>query len=69
LVISRAAGGEVFTITPPFMPLVAEGAAFPPQTRVATIVEMPAVPEDYRPRGAANPYQAPCTEFDCATAK
>jgi hypothetical protein len=29
---------------------------------------MPAVPEDYRPRGAANSYRAPRTEFDHDTA-
>ena len=37
--------------------LVAERAAFPPsQARCGTIIKMPAIPEDYRPRGAANPY-------------
>jgi SRSO17 transposase len=37
--------------------LVAERAAFPPsQARCGTIVEMPALPDHYRPRGAANPY-------------
>jgi len=37
--------------------LVAERAAFPPsRARSGTIVKMPAVPEDYRPRGAANPH-------------
>jgi SRSO17 transposase len=37
--------------------LAAERAAFPPsQARCGTIVKMPAIPEDYRPRGAANPY-------------
>ena len=37
--------------------LAAERAAFPPsQARCGTIIKMPAIPEDYRPRGAANPY-------------
>jgi SRSO17 transposase len=49
--------------------LVAERAAFPPsQARCGTIVQMPAIPKDYRPRGAANPYRAPRTGFDCDTA-
>ena len=49
--------------------LVAERAAFPPsKARCGTIVEMPAVPEDYRPRGAANPYRAPRARFDCNSA-
>jgi SRSO17 transposase len=49
--------------------LVAERAAFPPsQARSGTIVEMPAVPKDYRPRGAANPYRTPRTGFDCDSA-
>jgi SRSO17 transposase len=34
--------------------LAAERAAFPPsQARCGTIIKMPAIPEDYRPRGAA----------------
>jgi len=49
--------------------LVAERAAFPPsQARCGTIVEMPALPEDYRPRGASNPHPAPHTGFNCDTA-
>jgi len=49
--------------------LVAERAAFPPsQARCGTIVEMPAVPQDYRPRGAANPYRTPRPGFNCNSA-
>jgi hypothetical protein len=49
--------------------LVAERAAFPPsQARCGTIVKMPALPEDYRPRGAANPYRTPRPEFNCNSA-
>jgi len=45
--------------------LVAERAAFPPsQARCGTIVKMPAVPKDYRPRGAASPYSAPRPGFN-----
>lgn len=37
--------------------LVSERAAFPPsKARCGTIVEVPALPENYRPRGAAHPY-------------
>jgi SRSO17 transposase len=46
--------------------LAAERAVFPPsQARCGTIVEIPALPEDYRPRGAANPYRTPRAGFDC----
>ena len=46
--------------------LVAERAAFSPsKARCGTIIEMPALPEDYRPRGAAAPYRAPRTRFNC----
>jgi SRSO17 transposase len=46
--------------------LVAERAAFSPsKARCGTIIEMPALPEDYRPRGAAGPYRAPRTRFNC----
>lgn len=49
--------------------LVAERAAFPPsQARCGTIVEMPAIPEDHRPRGAANPYRTPRPGFNCNSA-
>jgi SRSO17 transposase len=49
--------------------LVAERAAFPPsQARCGTIVEMPAVPQYYRPRGAANPYRTPRPGFNCNSA-
>jgi SRSO17 transposase len=49
--------------------LVAERAAFSPsQARCGTIVEMPALPEDYRPRGAANPYRTPRPGFNCNSA-
>ena len=49
--------------------LVAERAAFPPsQARCGTIVEMPAVPQDYRPRGAADPYRTPRPGFNCNSA-
>jgi SRSO17 transposase len=49
--------------------LVAERAAFPPsKARCGTIVEMPALPKDHRPRGAANPYRAPRAGFDCDSA-
>jgi len=48
--------------------LVAERAAFPPsQARCGTVVEMPSLPKDYRPRGASNPYPAPRTRLDCDT--
>ena len=48
--------------------LVAERAAFPPsQARCGTILEMPALPQDYRPRGASNPHPAPHTRFNCDT--
>jgi SRSO17 transposase len=37
--------------------LVSERAAFSPsKAHCGTIVEVPALPEDYRPRGAAHPY-------------
>jgi len=46
--------------------LVAERAAFPPsKARCGTIIQIPALPEDYRPRGAAGPHGAPRTGFDC----
>jgi SRSO17 transposase len=46
--------------------LVAERAAFSPsKARCGTIIEMPTLPEDYRPRGAAGPYRAPRTRFNC----
>ena len=46
--------------------LVAERAAFSPsKARCGTIIEMPALPEDHRPRGAAGPYRAPRAGFDC----
>lgn len=46
--------------------LVAERAAVSPsKARCGTFIEMPALPEDYRPRGAAGPYRAPRTGFDC----
>src|SRR5262245_35830251 len=46
--------------------LVAERAAFPPsKARCGTIIQIPALPEDYRPRGAASPHGAPRTGFDC----
>lgn len=49
--------------------LVAERAAFPPsQACCGTIVEMPAIPENYRPRGAANPYRTPRPGFNCNSA-
>ena len=49
--------------------LVAERATFPPsKARCGTIVEMPALPEGHRPRGAANPYRASRTGFDCDSA-
>jgi SRSO17 transposase len=49
--------------------LLAERAAFPPsQARCGAIGEMPALPKDYRPRGAANPYRASRTGFDCDSA-
>lgn len=49
--------------------LVAERAAFPPsQARCGTIVEMPAIPKNYRPRGAANPYRTPRPGFNCNSA-
>jgi SRSO17 transposase len=48
--------------------LLAERAAFPPsQARCGTIVEMPALPEDHRPRGAANPYRGSRAGVDCDT--
>jgi len=49
--------------------LVAERAAFPPsQARCGTIVEIPAIPDNYRPRGAANPYRTPRPGFNCNSA-
>jgi len=49
--------------------LVAERAGFPPsQARCGTIVEVPAVPQDYRPRGAANPYRTPRPGLNCNSA-
>jgi SRSO17 transposase len=49
--------------------LAAERADFPPSAaRCGTIVEMPALPKDHRPRGAADPYRAPRTGFDCDSA-
>jgi SRSO17 transposase len=48
--------------------LVAERAIFPPsQARCGTILEMPALPRDYQPRGASNPHPAPHTRFNCDT--
>jgi len=48
--------------------LVAERAIFPPsQARCGTILEMPALPRDYQPRGASNPHPAPHTGFNCDT--
>jgi SRSO17 transposase len=48
--------------------LVAERATFPPsQARCGTIIEMPALPRDYRPRGASNSHPAPRTRFNCDT--
>jgi len=48
--------------------LVAERAAFPPsQARCGTILEMPALPRDYRPRGASNSHPAPRAGFNCDT--
>ncbi len=45
--------------------LVAERAAFPPsEARCGSIVEMPALPENFRPRGAAHPHGAACAGFD-----
>jgi SRSO17 transposase len=45
--------------------LVAERAAFPPsEARCGTIIEMPALPESHRPRGAADPHRAPRAGFD-----
>lgn len=49
--------------------LLAERAAFPPtETPSARIFEKPALPNDYRPRGAANPHATPRTRFDCDSA-
>ena len=49
--------------------LVAERATFSPsEARCGTIVEKPAVPENYRPRGAADPHSAPRARFDRDTA-
>jgi SRSO17 transposase len=48
--------------------LVAERAAFPPsQARCGTIVEIPALSKNHRPRGAANSYRASRAGFDCDT--
>lgn len=48
--------------------LLAERAAFPPsEARCGTIVEMPTLPQGYRPRGAADPDGASRTRFDCNT--
>jgi SRSO17 transposase len=48
--------------------LVAERATFPPsQARCGTIVEMPTLSNDYRPRGASNSHPAPRTGFNCDT--
>jgi SRSO17 transposase len=45
--------------------LVSERAAFPPcEARCDGIVEMPALPEDFRPRGAATADRAPRAGFD-----
>jgi SRSO17 transposase len=49
--------------------LLAERAAFPPSgAPFARLFEKPALPNDYRPRGAANPHRTPCTGFDCDSA-
>ena len=49
--------------------LVAERATFSPsEARCGTIVEKSAVPENYRPRGAADPHSAPRARFDRDTA-
>jgi SRSO17 transposase len=48
--------------------LLAERAVFPPSEAPCTrIFEMPPLPKDYRPRGAANSYRAPRTGLDCDT--
>jgi SRSO17 transposase len=45
--------------------LLAERAAFPPSgAPSARIFEKPALPNDYRPRGAANPHRTPRTGLD-----
>jgi SRSO17 transposase len=45
--------------------LVSERAAFPPcETRCGGIIEMPALPENYRPRGAAGANRATRAGFD-----
>jgi SRSO17 transposase len=48
--------------------LLAERAIFPPSEAPCTrIFEMPTLPKDYRPRGAANSHRAPRTGLDCDT--
>ena len=45
--------------------LVSERAAFPPsEARCGTIVEMPAVPENHSPRGAADPHRTSRARLD-----
>jgi len=49
--------------------LLAERAAFPPSGALfARIFEKPALPNDYRPRGAANPHRTPRAGLDCDSA-
>jgi len=49
--------------------LLAERAAFPPsEAPFARLFEKPALPNDYRPRGAANSHRTPRTGFDCDSA-
>ena len=49
--------------------LLAERAVFPPsEAPFARIFEKPALPNDYRPRGAANPHRTPRTGLDCDSA-
>ena len=49
--------------------LLAERAAFSPsEAPSARIFEKPTLPDNYRPRGAANSYRAPRTGFDCDSA-
>jgi SRSO17 transposase len=46
--------------------LVAERATFSPsRARCGAIIEMPALPENYRPRGASDPHRASRTRLDC----
>jgi len=46
--------------------LVAERATFSPsKARCGTIVAMPALPENYRPRGASDPHRASRAGLDC----